>query len=175
MSSSEQSKTQEQITQTANVPEVTIGILSAVDERGTAFVNWHGNPNGEPCGAISTAVYSTADTGRSVALLFAGGDPRKPVIVGLLRQPLDNVLDVTQANQDQLTRKLRDEPDVPADLSIERDGERITLSADREIVIKCGKASITLTRAGKVLIRGEHLLSRSTGANRIRGGTIQLN
>ena len=49
------------------------------------------------------------------------------------------------------------------------------LSADKEIVLKCGKASITLTRAGKILIRGAYLLSRSSGPNRIKGGSIQLN
>ena len=48
------------------------------------------------------------------------------------------------------------------------DGKRVTVSADQEIVLKCGDASITLTAAGKVLIRGAYLLSRSSGANRIK-------
>ncbi len=34
------------------------------------------------------------------------------------------------------------------------DGERLVLTAEKEIVLECGKASITLTRAGKILIRG---------------------
>ena len=55
------------------------------------------------------------------------------------------------------------------------DGKRITFDAREEIVLKCGKASITLTRAGKILIRGAYLLSRSTGVNKIKGGSIQLN
>ncbi len=55
------------------------------------------------------------------------------------------------------------------------DGERVVLSADKEIVLKCGKASITLTRAGKVLIRGAYLLNRSSGVNRIKGGSVQIN
>ena len=41
--------------------------------------------------------------------------------------------------------------------------------------LRCGKASITLTRAGKVLIRGAYLLSRSSGVNRIKGGSVQIN
>ena len=32
-----------------------------------------------------------------------------------------------------------------------------------------------LTRAGKVLIQGAYLLSRSTGVNRIKGGSVQIN
>ena len=60
-------------------------------------------------------------------------------------------------------------------VAVERDGERLTLTADREIVLRCGKASLTLTRAGKVLIRGAYLLSRSSGVNRIKGGSVQIN
>jgi hypothetical protein len=55
------------------------------------------------------------------------------------------------------------------------DGKRITFDAQEEIVLQCGKASITLTRAGKVLVRGEYLLSRSSGVNSIKGGSVQIN
>ena len=51
----------------------------------------------------------------------------------------------------------------------------MVLKAQQEIVLECGKASITLTRAGKVLIRGAYLLSRSSGVNRIKGGSVQIN
>jgi hypothetical protein len=43
------------------------------------------------------------------------------------------------------------------------------------MVLRCGKASITLTRAGKVLIQGSYVLSRSTGVNRVKGGAVQIN
>ena len=55
------------------------------------------------------------------------------------------------------------------------DGEQLVLTAQNEIVLRCGKASLTLTRAGKVLIRGTYLLSRSSGVNRIKGGSVQIN
>ena len=55
------------------------------------------------------------------------------------------------------------------------DSETLTLTANREIVIRCGEASITLTRAGKILLRGKYLLSRSSGVNRIKGGSVQIN
>ena len=41
--------------------------------------------------------------------------------------------------------------------------------------MRCGEASITLTRAGKVLIRGAYVLSRSSGANRIKGAAVEIN
>jgi hypothetical protein len=55
------------------------------------------------------------------------------------------------------------------------DGKRVTFDAREEIVLRCGKASITLTKAGKVLIRGAYLLNRSSGVNRIKGGSVQIN
>ena len=39
-------------------------------------------------------------------------------------------------------------------LTVEADQEKFVLTADREIVLRCGQASITLTRSGKVLIVG---------------------
>ena len=57
----------------------------------------------------------------------------------------------------------------------ELDGERLVFTADKEIVLRCGDASITLTKAGKVIIRGSYLLSRSSGVNRIKGGSVQIN
>src|SRR4051812_15153812 len=53
--------------------------------------------------------------------------------------------------------------------------ERIEICAEKEIVLRCGKASITLTRSGKILIRGTYVLSRSSGAQRIQGASVQIN
>lgn len=55
------------------------------------------------------------------------------------------------------------------------DGKKVIFDAKDEIVLRCGKASITLTRAGKILIRGAYLLNRSSGVNRIKGGSVQIN
>ncbi len=43
------------------------------------------------------------------------------------------------------------------------------------VVIKCGRASITLTAAGEVLIRGAYVSSRSSGVNRLKGGSVHIN
>jgi hypothetical protein len=53
--------------------------------------------------------------------------------------------------------------------------ERLELVAEREIVLRCGQASVTLTRAGKIILRGTYVLSRSSGVNRIAGGSVQIN
>jgi len=60
-------------------------------------------------------------------------------------------------------------------VSVQSDDNRLVLSAEREIVLKCGNASITLTRAGKVLINGTYVVSRSSGYNKIKGAAVDIN
>lgn len=58
---------------------------------------------------------------------------------------------------------------------VEADGEALILEARQEITLRCGAASITMTEDGRVTIRGTQILSRSEGANRVQGATVQLN
>lgn len=53
--------------------------------------------------------------------------------------------------------------------------ETTTIEATKEVVIRCGESSLTLTSGGKVMLRGSYVLSRSTGVNRILGGSVQIN
>jgi hypothetical protein len=135
---------------------VVIGVLLGVDEDGLPLVAFPGNPGETALKARATTLLQETEVGREVALLFEGGDPRLPLVIGLVQHP---------------GRTTEARMPFTADL----DGERVVLSAEQEIVLKCGKASITLTRAGKVLIRGAYLLSRSSGVNRIKGGSVQIN
>jgi hypothetical protein len=49
------------------------------------------------------------------------------------------------------------------------------LTASRQLTITCGESSITLTAAGKIIIRGKYIVSRSSGVQRIKGGSVQIN
>lgn len=55
------------------------------------------------------------------------------------------------------------------------DGETVTLEGKKQLVLRCGKATITLTRAGKVIINGAYVSTHSSGVNRIRGGSVRIN
>ncbi len=55
------------------------------------------------------------------------------------------------------------------------DGKKITLEAENKIVLKCGKGSITIQKDGKIVVKGTNLLSRSSGINRIKGGSVGIN
>lgn len=50
----------------------------------------------------------------------------------------------------------------------------ITESEDK-VSIRCGKARITLHADGRINVRGSEILSRATGANRVQGGSVNLN
>jgi hypothetical protein len=119
---------------------------------GGVLVDFANNPLDRPVAARTTTVIDPVTVGGAVVLLFEDGDPARPIVVGVVR-PAD------------------DAPAVPAEV----DGERVLLTAEREIVLRCGEASITMTRAGKVLIRGTYVLTRSSGANRIKGAAVEIN
>ena len=51
----------------------------------------------------------------------------------------------------------------------------LAVSGNGYFLVSDTAGNIMLTRAGKVLIRGAYLLSRSSGANRIKGGSVQIN
>lgn len=144
---------------------VIIGSLTGWDESGKAMVMFPGNPAGHPVAAVSITPLEGLETGAAVALLFEACDPTRPVIVGPIQSPKGSA-EEAYAESDSGTA----DPD-----RVELDGEQLVFSAEKEIVLRCGKASITLTRAGKVLIKGAYLLNRSSGVNRIKGGSVQIN
>jgi Domain of unknown function (DUF6484) len=137
----------------SRLPSVIVGRIAAFQESGVPLVDFPGNASGKLVPAQALVQITAADSGRNVALTFEDGDSGLPIIVGLFQTPST----------------------TPRSREVRIEDESLVLSAKKEVVIRCGKSSITLTNAGKVLIQGEYLLSRSSGVNKIRGGSIQLN
>lgn len=136
---------------------LVIGELLALREDGTPLVALSGQP-GHALPALSLVDLHAAQIGLRVALMFDGGDPRCPVVVGV---PQGQRAWPVEMN--------------PGQVDVDVDGKRMVIRANEQLVLRCGKASITLTKAGKVLIDGSYLSSRSSGVNRIKGGSVQLN
>ena len=137
---------------------VVIGELLALSDEGTTpLVRYPGQSGSGAVRARSSVDLHGPHIGSSVVLLFENGDAERPVVVGVLRGAPGWPLDKT------------------AQVEVDADGQRMVVNAREQLVLRCGKASITLTKAGKVLIEGSYLLSRSTGVNRIKGGSVQLN
>jgi phage baseplate assembly protein gpV len=147
---------------TAAAPALTgivVGELVGIaNEGGTPLVLFPGQAGTAALAARTVVDLHAPHIGGQVVLMFDGGDPSMPVIMGVLRGRAGWPLDAQPGH-------------VQADV----DGARLIVSAHDELVLRCGKASITLTRDGKVTIRGTHVFSRSSGVNRVKGGSVQLN
>lgn len=111
---------------------------------------------GQVLPARSTVALRREMAGAEVLVVFEGGRPEQPIILGVI--------------QDR-TPSPAQEQTVQAQV----DDQRLVLTAEREVVLRCGDASITLTRAGKVIIKGNYIVSRSTGYNKIKGAAIDIN
>ena len=158
--------------------EIIIGVLTGINEQGQPLVNFQESITDTPVIGLSTVALNQQQIGRQVALLFAEGNPEKPVIMGLIHSALDAMIENFEMPvEDEVTAgEARDTTETVAQIDdVTLDGKRVVLEGKEEIVLKCGDASITLTKAGKILIRGKYLLSRSTGVNRILGGSVQVN
>jgi hypothetical protein len=134
---------------------VAIGMIAGFAENGLPLIEFPHVPSAPPVFARTTVPLSGNEIGREVVVVFERGDSARPIITGVLLCSTP--------------------PAQAAPVEIRMDGEQLVFSAQKEIVLRCGKSSITLTRAGKVLIRGAYLLSRSSGVNRIKGGSVQIN
>lgn len=156
--------------------EIMIGVVEGINHDGSPLVDYPENPTSRPLAAVSTLSITHQHLGRQIALLFAQGDPLRPVIMGLIHSPLNALIESFELSLQSPLLNDDDKTPVSSPLDIVNvDGKRITIEGEDEIVLKCGEASITLTKAGKILIRGKYLLSRSSGVNRIMGGAVQVN
>jgi hypothetical protein len=146
-----------------------VGQVVEVSEHGQVLVDFPGNLHGPLTARLTGSVKAAdlqqaANSGCELLLTFVNGDPEQPIIVDTLHARAE--LAVPQEPPALQTEE-------PQDVTI--DGRRITFDAKEEVVLRCGRASITLTRAGKVLIKGAYVLSHASGLSRIRGGSVQIN
>jgi hypothetical protein len=131
---------------------VVIGIFLGLGEDAPLVV-FPGNPKETAIPARSLAELTSDMIGAEVALLFQDGDPGRPLIVGRIVEPARR----TSAPQ------------------IVRDGEKVRIIGDERIELRCGKATIIMEKDGRITIRGTYVTSHASAANRIRGGSVNLN
>ncbi len=163
---------------------VVIGVITGIGPNGSPIVAYSGNNSELPVMAKATVIIDSDAIGREAALLFEGGDITKPIIMGLIHNKdlVDSPTAPESANTKSETARLETSdtslqmwPPDQENNELIADGERVFLRANQELILKCGKSSITLTKAGKVIIRGAYISTRSSGANRIKGGSVQIN
>ena len=134
------------------VEGVVIGIFLGFSEE-RPLVVFPGNPEDTAIPARSLARLSPDDAGSQVALLFEDGRRDRPLIVGRVVEPV------------------RADPSP----TVIRDGETVKIAATERIELRVGKASIVMEADGHITIRGSYVVSHASAANRIRGGSVNLN
>jgi len=137
---------------TPRIEGIAIGTVVALDATGEPLVDFPENRRLEPIRARSVVGITAEDVGREVALMFESGNPSSPIALGMIRSTA---------------------PEFSVEARVDR--QRVVIEAESEIELRCGDASIVLSRDGKIRIRGKDLLSRSSGGNRIKGGSIRIN
>lgn len=145
-----------------------MGWIVEITEQGIAVVDFPDNPAG-PIAARSVLASrdgpgDLGSAGVPVLLAFENRDPSMPIIVGVVRDtlfppppPLATILTASRPQTAVL------------------DQQKIVLDAREEIILRCGKGSITLTKEGKIFIKGTHLVTRSSGQNKIQGACVKIN
>ena len=144
-------------------PALQIGSLVGIDDQSRALVRVGGR---EPVVARCTVARpASLEAGVAqavpVLLFLEDGDADKPVIVGF-------VMDALAPAQPLLDM-------IASPTGATADGKRLQFEASEEVVLKCGKGSITLQANGRVVIKGTELVSRASGANKIRGASVNIN
>ncbi|MFL5353216.1 DUF6484 domain-containing protein [Archangium sp.] len=150
-----------------------LGWVVGSDELGKLLVDFDGNRSGRPLAARRTVPLDPETLRHAIAtrqhavLLFENGDPLLPLVVGLEQTPSPTPLVDAVLAQPAPTEQQPVEAHV--------DGKRVVIEGQDEIVLRCGQASITLRRNGRVVIKGTQIESHASGIHRIKGGSVQVN
>lgn len=136
---------------------------------GVPLVDFQGNPHGPLAARLLDSVKLSPvapEQNRPCEVLLAFQEERidLPVIVGIVKPlpaPTSGLETEAALSSGPVVAKI--------------DGRRVTLTAEDEIELRCGEASIVLRRNGRVVIRGMYVEARSRGTNRIRGSTVEIN
>lgn len=134
---------------------VLVGVLHDFDDAGRPRIVVPGHI-GVPRVARAICVLGPGQEGQQCALLFEEGDLTRPLIMGVLQEPVITIhaLGATTTTQE---------------------AESFTVEAERAIELRCGKASLRLSSDGRIELRGSTVVSHATGLNRMRGASIKLN
>jgi hypothetical protein len=145
-----------------------VGRIVSVAADGRASVIFPGAvaPTAARCAVPDVTVSSVDDlVDANVLLLFEGGDPARPIIVGFVRERLWTTAAGPEAR--------RPSPEGPAPSGART--AHVVIEGDRAVVLRCGPASITLTADGRIVIKGTTLTSRASETNKVRGAVVLIN
>lgn len=146
---------------------MTVGKLEGFDRTGAPLVTFSGSPRPQVA-ARSVLALGPEHLNRELVLAFDRGDPGQPIILGAILAPGQTAV-----------KEPRGRSALPGKaggrLQTIFEAREVLFEGHDKVVLRCGPASITLRKDGKVIIRGESVESRSRFTNRIAGGTVKIN
>ncbi len=149
------------IGQAACQPEgLVLGSIVEITSSGKIMVDFSNSPHA-PVQARSIIDIFPDDIDREVLIGFANNTYDLPVIIGRIQpQPL-------------VVEEICLDPEKKKELVI--DGKRKILEAEETIELRCGESSILMKKNGKIVIKGTNIVSRSRGANKVKGASVHIN
>jgi len=152
------------------IREPRVGSVVAAGPEGSVLVDFPGNTRGPIAARVSAMIDApmlahAAEQRQQALLMFEDGNPALPILLTLLATPSATPLIDAVLEQSAI------EP--PREAVV--DGERVVIRGQEEIVLECGRSSITLRRDGKIVLRGTDILTVASGVQRIKGGKVQIN
>lgn len=155
--------------QSPEAKSICLGQIITITEEGRALVDYPGNQMG-PVVARSVidvpARYNSLGTVNiPVLMVFEDGDLKLPIIVGIIH---DTVFPAAPS-EEIILEPVKRQRDVVVD------GKKMVFDAKEEIVLRCGKSSVTLKKDGKIIVKGTQITNRASAANKIKGASVRIN
>ena len=172
---------QAEVAKAISVGELILGKFCGHDPLARAQVELLDYPGVRLSVQSSMIALAEVTAGAELALMRIAGGSAEFAVIGKMHRPqalvLDRVISATEQQHEQGDQQVfADELAARQNLlPLSLDGETCLIEAKEELVLRCGEASITLSKNGKIAIRGKYILNRATGVNRILGGSVQVN
>ena len=99
------------------------------------------------------------DVDKACAIQLIQGDLSRPLIMGIIQTPT-----FVESNKLKVS-----------EVSVKRNGKKVLIQADDELVLQCGKSCIVMTAEGTLYIRALYIDSHDHATQRLRGGSILVN
>lgn len=144
---------------------VEVGLISGLNPEGCPLVTLAESIDSSPLVALSQVEITSSDIHKECTLAFVGGDPMRPLILGLLQTPKLT----TESEETEIAEM---HPDDFLDIDSE---EAVVIRSDQSIILQTGKSRIELYPDGHINLQGVYINSQAYGPNRIKGGSVKLN
>ncbi len=137
------------------------GTIVSIESDGQILVDFPGNSYGLLT-ARSTVKVGDGDVKKNVVLAFENADQRLPIVIGLIQDA-----PIASRREIHLDKQAVDD--------IRVDGRNIVLDAAKRVEIRCGQSSLIMQSDGKIIIKGNYIISRARQVNKVKGAAVKIN